>query len=98
MSTTESASAHELDEALGSEHGRRVVTVSVNARPVVFEEHRQTGASVKSTAIAQGVPIQQDFALFEVKGQGRLIPVMDDEQVTLHPRQQFRAVAPDDNS
>lgn len=76
----------------------RPVTVSVNERPVVFHRHKATGAQIKAAAVEQGVPIQQDFALFEVKGPGRLKPVGDDDEVALHPRQQFRAVAPDDNS
>jgi hypothetical protein len=74
------------------------VTVSVNERDVVFTDHKATGAEIKTTAIAQGVPIQPDFSLFEVKGQGNLKQVGDEEEVTLHPNQKFRAVAPDDNS
>lgn len=74
------------------------VTVTVNGREVTFTEHKATGLQVKKTAIAQGVPIQIDFALFEVKGSGSLKQIGDDEVVTLHNHQSFRAVAPDDNS
>jgi hypothetical protein len=74
------------------------ITVSVNERPVVFHQHRVTGAEIKATAIAQKVPIQQDFALFEVKGPGQLRQIGDDEVVELHQHEKFRAVAPDDNS
>ena len=76
----------------------RTITVTVNNRPVVFEQHKATGLEIKQAAIAQHVPIQADFALFEVKGQAPLKQVGDDEVVTLHPHQQFRAIGPDDNS
>lgn len=74
------------------------VIVKVNGHVVTFHVHKALGAVIKATAIAQGVPIQQDFALFEVKGPGHLDPVPDDKEVALHPNQAFRAVAPDDNS
>jgi len=74
------------------------LTVLVNNQPVVFHKKKDTGAEIKAAAIAQGVQIQSDFALFEVKGPGHLKPVGDDEAVTLHERESFRAVAPDDNS
>jgi hypothetical protein len=74
------------------------ITVTVNERPVVFHQRKADGAEIKASAIQQGVPIQQDFALFEVKGAGQLKPVGDSDEVTLHEHQKFRAVAPDDNS
>ena len=74
------------------------ITVTVNGRDVVFHDHRTTGSQIKQTAISQGVAIQQDFALFEVKGAGHLKPIPDSEAVELHNKQAFRAVAPDDNS
>jgi|GEM_PF-1460618 len=84
-----------------SQHGKpvRTITVTVNRHPVVFEEHKTTGAGIKTTAIAQSVPhIQQNFILSEVKGPGHLKPVGDADPVTLHEGQSFRATAPDDNS
>jgi hypothetical protein len=74
------------------------ITVLVNERPVSFTERHVTGAEIKTTVISQGVPIQPDFALFEVKGPGKLKPVGDDEKVNLNPNAEFRALAPDDNS
>jgi Multiubiquitin len=76
----------------------KTVTVTVNGKAVVFHEHRATGAAIKAAAIAQGVAIQPDFNLFEVKGPGKLKPVGDADPVELHEHQEFRAVAPDDNS
>jgi hypothetical protein len=74
------------------------VTVTVNGHDVVFQIRKATGAVIKTTAIAQGVTIQPDFALFDVKGPGHLDPVPDDKEIELHKKQAFRAVAPDDNS
>lgn len=74
------------------------VTVKVNTRPVSFPDHKATGLVIKQTAIAQGVPIQLDFVLFEVNPGGHLTTIPDDKTVTLRDNEEFRAVAPDDNS
>jgi hypothetical protein len=81
-----------------SQGADRTITVVVNTKPVIFEEHKQTGSQIKATAIAQHVAIHADFPLFLVHGPKNLQPVGDSELVTLHPHQEFRAVAPDDNS
>ena len=80
-------------------HGapEHTVVVTVNNRNVTFETAEATGSAIKVAAIAQGVSIQRDFALFLVTG-SVLRPVGDSESIHLHERQQFRAVAPDDNS
>jgi len=88
--------AHENDGEV-SVH-KKTLTVKVNNRGVAFTEHKVTGALIKSTAISQGVPIQQDFQLFEVKHGEPLKPIADDQVVTLHEGEEFRATAPDDNS
>lgn len=97
MTTITAEQQHEEAQE-GGTRASKTITVTVNKRPVTFPDHKTTGRDIKLTAIAQGVPIQADFALFEVKGQGKLKPVADDESVTLHPNQEFRAVGPDDNS
>ena len=74
------------------------IVVKVNNRDVVFQKRQVTGAEIKSTAISQGVPIQQDFQLFEVRPAFPLKPIRDDEVVNLQGGEQFRATAPDDNS
>ncbi|MBD3676357.1 MAG: multiubiquitin domain-containing protein [Planctomycetaceae bacterium] len=74
------------------------VTVIVNNKEVVFDDRTVTGLQIKQTAISQGVSIQANFALFEKKPSGKLRPVPDDEEVHLHPKQEFRAVHADDNS
>ena len=69
------------------------ITISLNNRPVTLPDHKATGREIKEAAINQGVPIQIDFVLFEVKGDGILKTVDDDEVVTLHPHQEFRVHA-----
>ncbi len=87
-----------VPEAAAKPEEQVSVTVTVNGHNVIFHTRKVTGSTIKATAIAQGVPIQQDFALFDVKGPGHLDPVPDDKEIELHPKQAFRAVAPDDNS
>jgi hypothetical protein len=75
------------------------ITVTVNTKySVDFHQRMVDGAEIKATAIAQGVPIQLDFALYRIEGEGIQKPVADDERVTLHEHEKFRAVAPDDSS
>ncbi|MBD2302323.1 multiubiquitin domain-containing protein [Nostoc sp. FACHB-190] len=76
----------------------KTITVTVNERPVTFLEQKATGLEIKQTAIKQGVAIQEDFVLFEVKGNSPLKQIGDCETVNLHEKQKFRATAPDDNS
>lgn len=76
----------------------KTVSITVNERPVNFSEHKATGLEIKQTAIKQGVAIQADFVLFEVKGNAPLKQIGDCDTVTLHKGQVFRATAPDDNS
>lgn len=77
---------------------RKTITVTLNEHPVTFPEHKVTGLEIKQAAIHQGIAIQPDFVLFEVKGEAPLKQLADTEAVTLHKGQIFRAVAPDDNS
>ncbi|MBA4192168.1 MAG: hypothetical protein C0467_29685 [Planctomycetaceae bacterium] len=76
----------------------KAVTVTVNEKPVEFQQKKANGAEIKAAAIAQGVAIQPDFSLFAVKGHGKLVQVGDNEEVTLNDHDKFVAVAPDDNS
>ena len=79
--------------------GRITITVKVNNQPVTFHRRRVTGLDIKQTAIAQGVAIKPDFVLYAMKPNGELGPVIrDDEKVNLKKCDEFRCVAPDDNS
>lgn len=80
-----------------NEKKEKTITVNVNNNPVAFTEHEATGLQIKEAAINQGVSIQLDFNLFEIKG-GKLDPISDAQVVHLHKGQEFRAVTPDDNS
>ena len=74
-------------------------TVKVNNNPVKFNRRQVTGLEIKKTAIAQGVAIKEDFALYQIKSGGALSPVIKDtDKVVLHECEEFRAVTTDDNS
>jgi hypothetical protein len=79
-------------------HHHHELEVKVNTKEVKFKEHRVTGATIKSTAIAQGVAIQMDFNLFQIIHGRPLKEICDDEHVNLHECEAFRATAPDDTS
>jgi hypothetical protein len=72
--------------------------ITVNNKPVPMDEHRTTGSGVKKAAIDAGLPIEPDFQLSEVRPNGELRVVGDDEPITVNKNSEFRAVAPDDNS
>ncbi|WP_136626160.1 multiubiquitin domain-containing protein [Bradyrhizobium macuxiense] len=78
-------------------HGEKV-TVLVNEKRVVFDEERQTGMSIKQTAIAQGVAIELDFVLSIERGGGKTELIGDDDDVKLHDGDRFLAIPNDDNS
>jgi len=85
--------------SITSESGQavRLVTILVNGTDVTMPDQKATGAAIKTAAIAAGVPIQADFILYERRGNSsEYVKVEDDQTVTLHDGEQFRAVAPDD--
>lgn len=73
------------------------VTIVVNNKPVALPSPETTGLAIKEAAIAQGVNIQVSFKLFVVRGHEQ-VPIANDERIKVREREQFRAVAPDDNS
>ncbi len=78
-------------------HRPRVVTVTVNYQRVELPERVMTGLEIKEAAIAQGVEIARDFQL-SVKRGDRYDVVGDTDEVHVREREDFLAVAPDDNS
>jgi Multiubiquitin len=88
---------HHLEERLEHELEHEPVTVKVNNLPVIFLKRTVTGLTIKETAIAQKVAIQPDFNLFEKKEE-EMKPIKDTQLVHLKEGDEFRAVAPDDNS
>jgi hypothetical protein len=75
------------------------ITVKVNRKDVTFTKRRVTGLEVKQTAIAQGVAIEIGFVLHRKLPTGEFGPAIDDAHViVLRKCDEFRCVAPDDNS
>lgn len=74
------------------------VEVTVNERPVTLSDQTATGLEIKQAAIAQGVPIQLDFVLQQELPNGQHKVIGDHDDVKLHPRDRFTAIADDDNS
>lgn len=77
---------------------KRKITVTVNRKPVVFDEKHATGLQIKETAIAQGVNIKPDFKLFFIRDGHKPKAIADDQKVELKEGEKFRAVSPDDKS
>ena len=74
------------------------VVVSVNDKPVVLKGVRQTGATVKRSAIAEGVRIAEDFVLSIELGGGKTKLVGDDEEIVVRAGERFLVIENDDNS
>ncbi len=75
--------------AVEKEH---VVTVSVNGQPVKLHGKVATGHQIKTSAIEQGVPIEEDFELLEELPDGKTRVVTDKEEVHLRDNLRFTAV------
>lgn len=76
---------------------KRSVTIKVNHKDVKMLRRRATGLEIKQAAINQGVNVKLDFLLYRIVD-GRQVPVRDDERMALHECEEFRCLAPDDNS
>ena len=74
------------------------VDITVNDKPVVLIGVKQTGASIKKSAIDDGVNIKEDFVLSIEFGDGKTKLVGDDEYIEVHDGQRFLAIENDDNS
>jgi hypothetical protein len=89
---------HEEHKEHHEEHKEHIVTVTVNEEPVKIRGPKATGRQIKEAAIAQGVQIDLGFVLSEEIGLRRTRIVGDNDEVTVHNKSRFVAVAPDDNS
>ncbi|HET7059709.1 MAG TPA: multiubiquitin domain-containing protein [Candidatus Saccharimonadales bacterium] len=76
----------------------KLFEITVNKKEVKVEGPKTTGLQIKEAAIAQGVMIEVDFQLAEIKASGERIIIGNDDPVKLHKDSQFVATAPDDNS
>ena len=77
---------------------QHAVGIIVNKKAVRIDGHEATGMEIKQAAIAQGVDIQPDFQLAEIKPDGEHRIIGDNETVRLHEGEKFIATASDDNS
>lgn len=78
--------------------GKPLVTITVNTKPVKIEGPKATGLQIKQAAIEQGVDIQLDYELAEIRPNGEERIVGDDDVVTINKNAEFVATAGDDNS
>lgn len=74
------------------------VRVTVNDDAVLLDDRKQTGAQIKSSAIAAGVPIELDFVLSEILPSGKQKVVPDDKAINVKDGDAFWAIPGDDNS
>lgn len=75
-----------------------LVEIAVNNKPVKVPGPRVTGLEIKQAAITQGVVIELDFQLAEIKKHGEHQILGDDDVVTVNKNSKFVATAADDNS
>ncbi|EYT91817.1 hypothetical protein ThrDRAFT_02582 [Frankia casuarinae] len=73
------------------------IPVTVNGQQVDLPDREVTGLEIKKAAIEQGVQIEVGFQLSVREGQ-RYRVIGDVDPIRVHPKQEFIAVAPDDNS
>ena len=74
------------------------VEIALNDKPVVLNESKQTGESIKKAAIEQGVNIKENFVLSLELGGGKTELVGDNDFIEVHPNDRFLAIEDDDNS
>ncbi|MDN4597592.1 hypothetical protein [Leifsonia virtsii] len=85
-------------EQVGNKAHAKDVTVLFNKQHITLQQRRYTGIELKEAAIAQGVAIQLDFVLFEVKHNGRRDVVGDHDTVEVNKESEFAAMGNDNNS
>lgn len=78
-------------------HGHTVM-ITVNNKPVEIDGPRVTGLQIKQAAVNQGVDIQLDFQLAEIRRDDEQHIVGNDDLVTVNKHSRFVATAGDDNS
>ena len=76
----------------------KMVDITVNNRAVQIDGPRVTGLQIKQAAIAQGVPIDLDFQLTEIRNHGERQIIGDSDVTTVTKHSKFVATASDDNS
>jgi hypothetical protein len=85
-------------ESLNKDKKPKDIDIEVNGRPVKMADKVTTGAQIKHAAIAVGVAIQANFVLQLELANGSSRVIGDTDEVRLHEKLSFTAIAPDDNS
>jgi hypothetical protein len=88
----------EARSQVAEERQGRTTTITVNNHPVQIEGPRVTGLQIKRAAIAQGVAIELDFQLAEIRAKGEHRIIGNEDVVTVTKHSKFVATAVDDNS
>ena len=87
-----------LEKAEGQGKQAHPVEITVNERPVVVPDKDTTGLGIKKAAIAQNVPIKEDFILQQELPNGGSRVIGDNDPIKVHPHERFTAIDRDDNS
>lgn len=75
------------------------LTIKVNGNDVLVKKRHLSGLQIKEAAISQGVKIEKDFILYQLKSTEGIGPAIADNTIlTLCNGDRFRCVAADDNS
>jgi hypothetical protein len=85
-------------EQVSDRANAKEVTVLFNKQQISLQQRKYTGIELKEAAVAQGVAIQPDFVLFEVKHNGRRETIGDHDTVQVNKESEFAAMGNDDNS
>jgi predicted RNase H-like nuclease (RuvC/YqgF family) len=93
------AEAKKLEEEAEELENKKPIEVVFNEKyPVTVHGKKQTGLSLKQTAIQQKVPIQLDFVLSIERGGGKTDLVGDTDHIKVKEGDRFLAIPNDDNS
>jgi hypothetical protein len=79
-------------EGLPPDEHKSTVTVYVNGQPVKLHGKVASGHHIKTSAIEQGVPIEEHFELLEELPDGKTRVVADKEEVHLRDDLRFTAI------
>lgn len=93
------AEAKKLEEEAEELENKKAIDVIFNEKyPVKVHGKKQTGLSLKQTAIEQKVPIQLDFILSIELGGGKTEVIGNDDKIKVKEGDRFLAIPDDDNS
>lgn len=83
---------------MSEKNSNHPVRIEVNRKPVEVMGPKTTGLLIKQAAIDQGVKLQLDFQLAELRPNQPHRIIGNQDEVSIHPGLEFVATAGDDNS